>query len=109
MTPGANPPVCAMARAVVCAYPWMASVRTAARRIRSRLPARATSDDPPRAHAGAFEVRVEPAGQFGQVMAGHLRVEVVFEVIGQLEEQGGDHPPAQRARLRQRGVPVIMV
>src|SRR5215475_3601179 len=84
MTPGANPPVRAMARAVVRAYPWLASVRTVARRTRSLVCARATSEDSAWTHAGAGEQRVEPARQRGQVVAGHLRVEVVFQVVGQL-------------------------
>src|SRR6266508_1842071 len=97
-----------MARAVVRAYPWLASVATVARKSRSRVPARATSDDPPGVDAGSRE-RVEPARQLGQPVAGHLRVEVVLQVVGELQEDGRQDPPAQGARLRQRRAAVVVV
>src|SRR6266545_6160655 len=109
MTPGANPPVRAMARAVARAYPWLASVRTAARSTRSLVWARATSDDPPWAHAGRGEERVEPPRQFGQMVAGHLRVEVMLQVVGEFQEERGDEVAPQGAGLGERCVAVGVV
>src|SRR6266508_5113663 len=96
MAPGANPPLAATARAVVRAYPCSASVRIAARRMRCRVSARITSDDPPRADARLGEEPVQPAGQLGAPVAGHLGVEVVLQVVGQLQEDRWDDAAAQR-------------
>lgn len=44
------------------------------------------SNHPPRLHPRALEVRLQPPGQLREVMARHLRVQVVLEVVRQFQE-----------------------
>src|SRR6266508_5347545 len=102
MTPGANPPVVAIARAVVALNPCSASVCTVARSTRSRvcvLGGMTGSDHPPRHNAGPGQERIEPPGKARQVVAGHLRVQVVLQVVGQLQEDRWDDPAAEGTGL----------
>src|SRR5581483_4236274 len=108
MTPGANPPVAAMARAVDLRYPITESVRTAARSTRC-LVSRAKSDDLSGPHPGRLEHQVESPRQLGQVMAGHGRVEMVLQMIGELQEERRNDAAAQGSGLRHRGVAEVVV
>ena len=42
-------------------------------------------------------------------MTWDLRIEVMFEVIGQLKEQSGNDEASQRVRLRERRIAVVTV
>ena len=44
--------------------------------------------------------RVQPPREFRQVMAGDGRIEMVFQVVRQLQEQPWNDQAAKRARLR---------
>lgn len=60
-------------------------------------------------YPGLLEKWVEPARQFREIVAGHLGIEVVLQVVGEFEKKRGDHPASQRMCLRQRGISVIFV
>lgn len=47
-------------------------------------------NDIPVLHARLFEEGIEAASEFGEVVAGHLGIQVVFQVIGEFQEEGGN-------------------
>src|SRR5262249_27461821 len=55
----------------------------------------------PARHAGAIEEGIKPCGKLFQVVTGHLWIQVMLQVVGELEEQRGNHATTQRMRLRE--------
>ena len=57
---------------------------------RRNLPDKPGSGDAPGLDSSLSEQGVKPSGQFGQLMAGYFRIEVVFQMICQLQEERRD-------------------
>ena len=63
---------------------------------------------PPR-HTSSIEEGIKSGGKLFQVVTGYLWIQMMFQVIGQLEEQRRDHATAQSMRLCKRCVTEVPV